>query len=75
MLGPQVALDALWVQGTHVDGKRNAVDLAGAGLAVEQGQAGQERDLGAAGSQQLLASVLEGVRLAQDAFAEHGDLV
>jgi hypothetical protein len=55
-------------------GKRHAVDLAVPGLAVEQCQAGQEGHAAAAGGQQLLAAFRR-CGLADDPFAEHGDLV
>ncbi|MNG05844.1 hypothetical protein D3C84_890570 [compost metagenome] len=75
LFSAQVALDARQVQFTHVHCERHAVDLAVAGSAIEQGKAGKEGDMVAAGGEQLLASSFEGVRLAENLFAEHGDLV
>lgn len=45
------------------------------GLAVQQRQPGEEADTLAAGRQQLLAGVLEGVGFADDPAFECGDLI
>ncbi len=55
--------------------KRHTVDLALAGRAVEQGQAGQESHAFAARRRQLFQCAFEAVRLAQDLFVKDGDLV
>lgn len=75
LLGMQVAFDLLRGERAHVHGKRYAVGLVLAGLAVEQCQAGQEADAGAAGLQQLLARIVKGVRLAKDLCVKDGYLV
>ena len=56
-------------------GKRDAVGLMMSGLAVEQGQAGQEADAGSACSGQLLVRFLVGVGFADDLSVENSHLV
>ncbi|VVN56336.1 hypothetical protein PS684_02379 [Pseudomonas fluorescens] len=75
MLDAQIALDARLVELAHVHGERHAIDLAFAGLAIEQRQTGQECHAGATGGHQLFASLLEGMRLADNLFAEDGYLI
>ncbi|MNE69965.1 hypothetical protein D3C80_1657250 [compost metagenome] len=56
-------------------GERHAIDLAVPGLAVEQGQAGEECHAGTASGQQLFAGFFERVGLADNPLSQHGDLV
>ncbi|MCY1541413.1 hypothetical protein D9M68_771040 [compost metagenome] len=75
MFGIQVAADACFVQFAEVHGERHAIHLVVPRGAVQQGEAGQEADAGAAGGQQLAAGAFEAVGFAENLPAEHGDLV